>query len=288
VDQAIVLGLVAGSIYGLFALGIVLVYAGSGVLNFAQAEVGTVGLFLVQVLVVEYHKPYLLAAFVGIASALLIGLAFERVAVWPLRDAPRVTVAVATLALLSLLAAVELRAFGSVPRNLDPPIRGQGFLLLGVVVTPTQILALVVVGTVAGGLALFLQRTDFGLGVLAAAQDPEAVRFLGVPLHRLSRFTWGLAAVLSAVAALLIQPSVGIVSVSAFGGIFIRALGAALIGGLSSMRGAFAGGLIVGVTEAIIRHATIRSTFTGLPELCLFLAVVATLVIRPQGLFGSR
>jgi branched-chain amino acid transport system permease protein len=101
-------------------------------------------------------------------------------------------------------------------------------------------------------------------------------------------FTWGLAAVLSAVAALLIQPSIGVISPSAYSGIFIRALSAALIGGLSSMRGAFVGGVVVGVGEGAIRHLTVGSSITGLPELCIFAAVVVTLVFRPQGMFGVR
>ena len=124
--------------------------------------------------------------------------------------------------------------------------------------------------------------------MVAASQDQEAVRFLGIRLARVSLFTWGLAAALSAIAALLIQPTVGVVSPSAFGGIFIKALGAALIGGLSSMPGAFAGGLVVGVAEAEIRHLTLNSSLVGLPELVIFAAVVATLMFRPQGVFAGR
>jgi branched-chain amino acid transport system permease protein len=124
--------------------------------------------------------------------------------------------------------------------------------------------------------------------VVAAAQDQEALRFLGIPLARASMFTWGLAACLSAVAALLIEPSIGQISPGAYGGLFIRALSAALIGGLTNMRGAFAGGVLVGVGEAAIRHLTVGSSVNGAPELFIFAAVVATLVFRPQGLFGTR
>jgi branched-chain amino acid transport system permease protein len=288
VAQALVVGLVIGGIYSLFALGIVLIFTGSGVLNFAQAELGTFTLFVAQVLIVGHHLPYLVGALVAVVLALVVGLTFERIAVWPLLDAPRVTVAVATLALLALLVALEITMFGPVVRNLEPPIGGDSVNVIGVFVSPTQIVSLILVAAVAGGLAAFFRFTDFGLSVVAASQDQEALRFLGIPLARVSMFTWGLAAVLSAVAALLIEPSIGVISPSAYGGIFIRALSAALIGGLSSMRGAFLGGVIVGVGEAEIRHFTIGSSLTGLPELCIFAAVVATLVFRPQGLFGSR
>ena len=287
-DQALVVGLISGSIYGLYALGLVLVYKGSGVLNFAQAELGTFALFLCQVIVTERGHPYIVGAAVALAVAVAVGVVFERLAVWPLRAAPRINVAVATIAMLSLFIVLELEFFGTAPRILDAPLAGRAFRVAGVVVTRTQVLSLVLVFAIGVGLAAFLRLTDFGMAVVAASQDQEAVRFLGIRLARVSLFTWGVAAALSALAALLIQPSVGTVSPSAFGGIFIKAVGAALIGGLTSMSGAFVGGIAVGVLEAEIRHLTFGSQFVGLPELVIFAAVVAILVFRPQGLVGAR
>jgi branched-chain amino acid transport system permease protein len=287
-EQALVVGVVTGGIYGLYALGLVLVYRGSGVLNFAQAELGTFALFIAYEVIVVHHQPWLVGAGAALATALGLGLLFERAAVWPLRAAPRLTVAVGTIAMLSLLIALELKIFGANPRLLDPPIAGVGIRVFEVIVTPTQLLSFVVVAVVGGALAAFLRFTDFGLAVQAAAQDQEAVRFVGIRLARVSIFTWGLAAVLSALAALLIQPSVGVISASAFGAIFIKAIGAALIGGLSSMQGAFVGGFVVGIAEAEIRHLTVSSSLTGLPELVIFGAVVAVLILRPQGLLGER
>ncbi|MDQ1397917.1 MAG: branched-chain amino acid transport system permease protein [Acidimicrobiaceae bacterium] len=286
--QALVVGLITGGIYGLYALGLVLVFKGSGVLNFAQAELGTFTLFICQSLVTQHGEPWIVGALAALVCAVAMGLVFERFAVWPLRAAPRLTVAVATIALLSLLIALELTIFGPLPRLLAPPVSGIGWRIFDVIVTPAQAMSLVLVLVIGLALAAFLRFTDFGLAVVAAAQDQEAVRFLGIRLARVSLFTWGLAAALSAVAALLIQPTVGVVSASAFGGIFIKALGAALIGGLASMPGAFVGGVAVGVAEAEIRHLTLRSSLAGLPELCIFAAVVATLMVRPAGLLGER
>jgi branched-chain amino acid transport system permease protein len=199
-----------------------------------------------------------------------------------------VTIAVGTIALLSMLIALELTIFGPVPRNLDPPLGGSSVRILGVYVSPMQFLSLGLVAAVGLGLAALFRYTDFGLSVVAAAQDQEAVRFLGIRLARVSLFTWGLAAGLSGVAALLIQPTIGVISPGAYGSLFIKALAAALIGGLSSMPGAFVGGVTVGVAEAEIRHFTISSSLTGLPELCIFAVVLATLLLRPQGLLGER
>src|SRR5918997_3510929 len=110
-EQALVVGLVTGGIYGLSALGLVLVYRGSGVLNFAQAELGTFALFVAHWVIVERGSPYLVGVVAAVGVALLLGLGFERAAVWPLRAAPRLTVAVGTIAMLSLLIALELTMF---------------------------------------------------------------------------------------------------------------------------------------------------------------------------------
>jgi len=286
VGQALVVGVIAGGIYGLYALGLVLVFKGSGVLNFAHAEVGMLALLVAQNVIVGHGQPYLVGAGAALLTAVVVGVAFERAAVWPLRAAPRMSVVVATIALLSLLIAMELRIFGGLPRLLDPPIHGNGITVFDVIVSPTQIVSLIVVAVVGLALAAFLRFTDFGLSVLAAAQDQEALRFLGIRLARVSIFTWGVAAALSALAALLIQPTIGAIAPNAFGVLFIKALGAALIGGLFSMPGAFVGGLVVGIAEAEIRHATVSSSLTGLPELCIFGVVVLVLTLRPQGLLG--
>lgn len=284
--QALVIGVVTGGIYGLFALGIVLIYKGSGAINFAQAELGTVTLFVCQSLVTERGNPFLVGAVVAVGLAAAIAVTFERVAVWPLRRAASpLSVTISTVALLALLTALEITFFGSTPRLLATPLSESAIELGGVVVSAMQLLSLVLVAAVAGGLAVFLTRTDFGLAVLASADDQEAVRFLGIRLARVSMFTWGVAGALSGLAALLILPSIGSLSPSVFAVLFIKALAAALIGGLTSMTGAFVGGVVVGVAEAEIRYFALGTSFIGLPELLIFLAMTATLVFRPQGVF---
>ncbi len=286
--QALVVGVISGGIYGLYALGIVLVYRGSGVLNFAGAEVGTFALFVAQSIIVGRDQPYIFGALAAVFTAIAIGVSFERLIVWPLRNASRLTIVVGTIALLSLVVTLELKIFGTLPRQLAAPIGGDGFTIADVVVTPMQAISVLAVAVIALGLAAFLKYTDFGLSVVAASQDAEAVRFLGIRLSYVSIFTWGLAGALGAIAALLIQPSIGVISPNAYGPLFIKALGAALIGGLTSMPGAFVGGVVVGVAESQIRHATLSSQYVGIPELCIFAAVVATLLLRPRGLLGER
>src|SRR5256714_12428823 len=140
--EALVLGIVAGGIYGLFALGIVLVYRGTGALNFAQGELGTAALYLAWWLNTDHGLPWIVGAVAAIALAAGLGLAFERLVVRGLVQASRLSVAIATVGLLSLLLALEFRAFRASPRQLKGPIGGAGIELAGVVGWPPPNLSL--------------------------------------------------------------------------------------------------------------------------------------------------
>src|SRR5258708_23766905 len=171
--------------------------------------------------------------------------------------AARLTVAVATIGLFGFLVAAESYLNGPTPRYLPPPIRGLGPQIAGVYVSWTQILTFGVIAVVAGGLTVFLRRTDFGLGVLASAQDATAARLVGIPPRAVSMFTWGAASVLSALAALLIEPTITLIAPNTIGPqLFIGGLAAALLGGLTSLRRAPVGGLLGGVlTSAAMQPA---------------------------------
>lgn len=284
--RVLVIGLVTGGIYGLLALGIVLVYRGSRVLNFAQGEIGTLALYVSWKISVDKGKPFWLGALAAVLAAVGVGLLFERLVVRRMVDGSRLSVAVGTVGLLLFLIAVEFQAFGPGPRPPAKPISGKGVSLAGVNVSPTQMLALVVVAALGGGLALLLRRTDFGLGVLAAADDPVAVRLVGVRLAHVSAFTWGVGAALSAVAALLIAPTVGVFTPGFASEMFVKALAAALVGGLVSLPGAFVGGLVVGLIEAGALKVFADSSLPGINILSVFVLIVAVLLFRPQGIFG--
>jgi branched-chain amino acid transport system permease protein len=285
--QALVIGLVQGGTYGLIALGLVLAYRGSRVLNFAQAEIGTASLFIAWIVSGAWHRPYWMGALAAIATALIIGLAFERLVVRPMANAPRLSVAVATIGLFGFLVALEAYLNGPTPRYLTPPLGGHGLEIAGVFVSPTQFLTFGIIAVIAVGLTYFLRKTDFGLGVLAAAEDSTAARLVGVPLGRVSMFTWGAAAVLSAVAALLIEPTITLIAPNGIGiRLFIGGLAAALLGGMTSLVGAFAGGLVVGVLTAEATQLA-PDGFNGAYTVVLFVIVMAVLLFRPQGLLGK-
>jgi branched-chain amino acid transport system permease protein len=284
--QVIVVGLIAGSIYALIAAGITLVYKSSRVLNFAQAEIGTLSLYATWWISGEHGQPWIVGALAAIAISIAIGLIFERIIIRPMMTAPRVTVAVATIGLFTFLIALEAVWFAGSIKILPKPLNRGGFEVAGVFVSPSQELSLVVVAVVALGLAAYLRYTRFGLAVMASADDPVAAQLMGVPRARVSAFTWGTAGALSALAVLLIQPTVGALAPGAFSGLFIGGLTAALVGGLSSLPGAFVGGLLVGVLEAEAKAHLVTTALPGVQSVAMLAIVLAVLLLRPQGLLG--
>lgn len=281
------LGVVTGAMYGLIAVGIVLIYRGTKVINFAQGEIGTFSLYLAWFLTTEHGLPWWVGAAAAVGGAALVGMAFEFVVVRRMVAASRVSVAVATIGLASVLAAVELKIWGIAPRTLRGPIAGDGVKVGAVYVSPTQLVSLVVLAATGAGLAWLLRSTDFGLGVLAAADDPTAVRLVGLRLSRVASFTWGAGAALAAVAALLLEPTIRTFSPDYAGRLFVAGLVAALVGGLSSLPGAFAGGIVVGVIEVYVNQRTLTSTVSGLSTLAMFALILLVLLVRPRGLLGK-
>jgi len=287
--QTIVAGILTGSIYGLIALGLVMVYRGSRVLNFAQVELGTFGVYVTWWLHEEKGAPWLVAAVVGITAVCLISAAFERLVVRRMIDSPRLTVAVATIGLTLFLIALEVKLWGSSPQGLDAPIKGLGPKVFDQYVSPTNMIALAFAAIAGIGMNSFLRRTDFGLAVLASAQDATAVRMMGVRLSRVSQFTWVAAGFLGAVAVLLFEPSIGAFGPGIFGtganSLFVPALAAALLGGLTDLNKAFLGGLAVGVIQAVVNRVFVSvDTVPGASWAAMFLVIVIALVVRPGGL----
>ena len=284
--ETLVSGLIAGGIYGILALGIVIVYRGTKVLNFAQAELGTFGIYVAWWLVEEQGQPWLVGAIAGVTAVAAITLAFERFVVRQMTDQPRVTVAVATVGLLLFLVALELKIWGPSPEFLPGPIEGTAASVLGYNVSWTELLSLALAAGVGLGLNAFLRRTDFGLGVLAAAQDPVATRMQGISYARVSAFTWATAGVLGTLAVLLFEPTIGSFFPGHFSvgaqALFIPALAAALIGRLDNLSHAFLGGLAVGVVQQSVQRIFIDSTVPGIASVAVFALVIVALLARNQ------
>jgi branched-chain amino acid transport system permease protein len=285
--QVLVIGAVNGTIYALFAVSVALVYRGARTVNFASGEVGTLSLFIAWGIVTDAGLPWLLGAAAAVAFAMTVGAAFEVIVVRRLGRADRATVAVATVGLLTLVLALEFQLFSASPRILRGPVKGLGIQVFDVYISPTQLIAFVVVIAVALALSQVLRRTDFGLGVLAAAQDPDTARLMGVPVGRVSVFVWAAGAGLAALAALLVVPSIGVFTPGFATELYVKGIVAAVIGGLASPTGAIAGGYALAVLESGTRRVLLHSTVPGLGLLVTLAVVLVVLVLRPTGILAT-
>lgn len=284
--QVLVLGVIAGTIYGLFALGITLVYRGTRAVNFAQGEIGTFSLYTAYLLTEVVGLPWILGALGALGVAAMLGIGFERLVARPIGVRNATAVTVASVGLLSFLLAVEFKWFGASPRIVGAPIDGTVGEIVGIFVSWTQVVSMLLAVAIGFGLNRFLRHSDFGLGVLAAAHDRDMVRLMGVSADRTSAFVWGLGGALAALAALLIEPTVGVFAPGFASELFLKGLAAAVVGGLTSLSGAFVGGLVVGILEAGGQRVFADATLPGTNFLIYLAILLVVLLLRPQGLLG--
>lgn len=288
-EQQLVIGVITGLGYSLVALGLVLVYKASGVFNFAQAEFGTVALFVLYLARVN-DLPYGVAVALALAAALVMGFVVERVVVRPLFEAPRVTLLVATAGVALLSIGVTFWLNDAQGRNVDPAVRGDApFKVFDIVISWQRALIVGVVIGVSVLLALFFRRTTLGLGVLAASQEPTATELVGISVKRVSTLVWVLAALLGGLAGVLtgsFEPFGPGAMTSKF---LIPGFTAAVIGGMGSMPGAVLGGVIVGVGQSLgASGGVLPDSVPGGGAVITFVLLAAILAIRPQGLLGSH
>ena len=276
--QVLALGLVAAGIYAMFAVGIVLVHRGTKVLTFAGGEVGTASLYVAAFLVTDHGAPWWVGAVAAVAFAAALGAAFDFLLVRRQRDADPVVTSILTVGLAVTLLAVEFKQYGASPKLLAPPVHG-GVNVDGVIVSGTQITAIVVAALLGFGLQAALRRTDFGLGILAAADDPSAARLVGVPTAKVRLALWSGSFGLAALAALLVEPSVGIITPGYASNLYLYGLAAAVVGRLSSLPGAVGGAVLIGVAQAAVTRY-VHANIPGKDYLVVLVVLLVTLLGR--------
>lgn len=283
----VIIGLAIGSAYSLLAVAVVLIYSSTKVLSLAVGEIGAFALYVALRWHDRgwfgWHPSVFVCALLTIVGAGLLGLVVERLVMRPMVGRPALDTLVATLVVALFLALSELAIYGINPFAAPSPV-GHGTLsLFSATVSATQVTALVLAGAVALGLWLFLSRTSFGLATRAVTGDATVARLLGVKVNRVYVFAWGVGGLLSGAAASLLAPIAGSLTPFSLTTALLSALAGAVIGGLDSLVGAVLGSLLVGLVTSIIGSHVDPTTSAGV----VFVAVLATLLVRPQGLLGS-
>lgn len=287
-DTVLLNGFFVGLVYGLVGVGLVVVYRGSRVVNFAYGETGMVAAMVFAdlrygtagrgAIVTDNGLVYALPLAVALAAA--VGAATEFFVVRPLREAPRIQALVGTFAVGALLLTFGVRRWGTSVRIADPLAGGDGIRLAGLQVSAHQLLILVVSLTVLVSLWALYRFTAFGLRLRAAALDPYAAGLTGVNVDATSMATWALAGALAGLSAILIAPLVAL-HTGFMVTLTIRGLIAALVGGLTSIWGAFAAGVLLAMAEGVIAF---KSPVSGITDVVAAAFVLGLMVWRPSGL----
>jgi branched-chain amino acid transport system permease protein len=277
-------GAVVGGLYALGAIGIVLVWRGSGTVNFAQAELGSVAAVVAIELAVQWEVNYFVAVAVGLVLAAAIGWLVDVAVIRRFRKAPRLILTVATIGVAQVLAGVALLiplAFEGIGAGrFETPFSGS-FTLDPVVFDGNHILVLVVVPVVLAGLAWFLRSTDYGVGIRAAADNEDRANLVGIPTRRLSSLVWALAAVLSATAVMLRVPLLGFASFANVSGagnsLLLRLLAAAVIGRMEHLPRTVAAAIGIGVFEEL---ASSELANTNVVDALLVVVILVALLLQ--------
>jgi len=278
-------GIVVGSIYALVALGFVIIYKSSGVLNFAQGEFLLLGAYVFWALV-EGHAPWPYAVALTVLFSILLGLAMERLILRPMIGEPIISVIMVTLGLSSMLRAIVLGAWGTDTRPYPALFSTEPIRLGPLPVSRGYLFSMFAAALLLALFTLFFRYSRVGIAMRATAFSQEVAQSMGISVRRIFAVSWSIAAVVSALGGILLGELRG----GADGSLAIlglKTLPVVILGGLDSIQGAIVGGLIVGVLENLAGGYLDPIMGGGVKEVAPFAALVLILMIKPYGLFGK-
>lgn len=286
--ERMVNGLADGSIYALLALGLVVIFRSTGQLNFAQGEIGTFGAFFVSTLTLS-GVPVWISILAAMVLGFLVSVGIERVVVRPIERRNPAAVLVALIGVFLGINQLTAMIWGVDSRSLPSVFPDGASDFVTVLGAPVRIARLGIIGVLIVVLVLLwllFNRTKIGLAMRAVANNQDSSNLVGIRVGSILVLGWGLAGAIGVLAAAMLAPSAGLTGTLMLSP-FLLASVAAVLGGLDSPLGAVVGGLIIGVTEAIIvGYVSFLGSDMLFPVMLIILLVV--LLIRPSGLFGSE
>ncbi len=282
--QLLVTGLVVGSVYALVALGFVLIYKSSRVINFAQGELVLVGAFVCLSLSTTYKVPFLLAFAITLVVAVLIGLLIERFFLRPMIGEPVLSIIMLTIGLSSFLRGLVEVIWGTETRVFPPVFPTKPINLGGIVLSQVYLWSFILAIVFLGIFTVFFKFTNEGIAMRAAADDEDAALSMGISIKRIYGLAWAIAALVAAVGGIVIGNINGVnISLSMMG---LRVFPVVILGGLDSIPGAIVGGLTIGILENLAGGYLDPFFGGGVKEIFPFIILVFVLMIKPYGLFG--
>jgi len=279
--QLTITGLANGAILALAALGFVIVFKATGVINFAQGYFLLLGAYLVWAGIVQFGMPWYFAVVVALGVAVLVGLATERFVLRPLVGENVISVIMVTIGLSFVLQGVIQFVWGAEPRPMPAFIPRGAVEVLGVPVSVNRIWSVVLAGAVLTALTVFFQRSKHGVAMRAVADDQQAAMTVGISTRRVFALAWALAAASAVLAGVIVANLFGVSGDVALFGLLVFPV--VILGGLDSVPGAIVAGGVIGLLVSY----TAGYVGGGLQQVIPYVVLVLILLVRPYGLFGE-
>ena len=274
-------GVAVGCIYGLVALGFVLIYKATELVNFAQGDLLMLGAFVCYMFVVWYGVGYWTAFALAIALVGLFGAALDATVLRRVIGQPQFAVVMLTIGLGAMFRSAASITWGSEIYTLPTPFSAQTTRLAGVSVSHEYVAIIVGTLVLCGALYAFFTYSRVGVAMQAASQNQLAAYYMGIPVKRMFSLIWAISAGVAAIAGVLLAP-VSLIDIN-LGFIGLKAFAAAVLGGFGSIPGALVGGITIGLIE-LFSGAYLP---LGVKDVAAYVVLLLVLAIRPQGMFGT-
>ena len=281
--QQIINGVSLGSIYALIALGYTMVYGIIKLINFAHGDIYMVGAYVSFFAVTMANMSIVPALLISMVVTALMGMLVERLAYAPLRHAPRISVLITAIGMSFLLEYGSMYFVSPTPRTFPEVMGNLAYNIGGFVINGQQLLIFAITTILMIILTYVVQKTKVGQAMRAVSFDTETAQLMGINANRIINFTFGIGSALAAAGGVLV--GVYYNSIDPLMGIMpgLKAFVAAVFGGIGSIPGAMAGGIMLGVIEALV-SGFISSTFR---DAAAFAILILVLLFRPSGIFGK-
>lgn len=282
--QLLISGISQGCIYGLIALGFVLIYKATETVSFAQGELMMLGAFCGLALMTVLGFPFWLAVPATIVAIGLFGMVIERLVIRPILGQPTFSIVMLTIGVGYVLRGLVtmIPGIGTETHSLPVPYKDMPLRVGELVISAEQVVIIGATAVLCLLLFALFRYSKLGVAMQASSQNQLAAYYMGIPVQRLNGLVWGLAAAVAALAGLLLAPITFVHANMGFIG--LKAFPAAVVGGFSSLPGAIVGGLVIGLVESISGFYLPE----GFKDIAPYIVVLLMLMVRPNGLFGER
>jgi branched-chain amino acid transport system permease protein len=279
-------GVMIGLMYGLIALGFVLIYKATDAINFAQGEFVMFAAFIAASAAAAAGLSFWLSALIAIAGMVALDFGLERVVLRPLIGRPIIAIVMATIGLQAVLRGGAVLAFGPGTRAIAMPVGDTPLHLGPVLLSQVQLVGAAVSIAFLAVFSWFFLKSRTGIAMRAVADNQQVAMAMGVNVERYFAFAWALAGIVSALGGVVWGAMLGVDNQLALVG--LKVFPVVILGGLDSILGAVLGGLIVGIVENVAAGYLDPYVGGGTKDFAPYVLMIAALMVRPEGMFGRR